>query len=76
MGDLSAEEAVLQRQAKDFPAYFPYTTARNKAWVPRIRTMLERNAASFVRVGFDHLLGPDSIPQYLGQDGLKAERIS
>lgn len=76
VGDLSVEEEVLQRQSKEFPAYFSYMTARNKAWVPRIHTMLDSNTASFVRVGFDHLLGPDSIPHFLEQVGLKAERLA
>lgn len=77
VGDLSVEEALLKQQARDFPAFLPYITAtRNAAWVPRIQTMLEGNAASFVRVGFDHLIGPDSMQRQLERSGLTVERIS
>jgi uncharacterized protein YbaP (TraB family) len=77
VGDLSVETTHNRQMARDFPASWTYlTTLRNKAWVPRIQTMLQGDAPSFVRVGLDHLIGPESIQRQLERSGLRVERIS
>lgn len=77
VGDLSPLEPMVRRMAKDWPAFYAsIVVARNKAWVPRIRGMLEGGATSFVMVGTYHLVGPDSIQRQLEKCGLKVERIS
>jgi uncharacterized protein YbaP (TraB family) len=47
--------------------------ARNRAWLPKLRTYLSQDGA-FVAVGLGHLLGEQSLPALLAKAGYVVER--
>lgn len=48
---------------------------RNRAWPPRIKTMLQDPKPSLIVVGSYHLVGPDSILAQLHTERLSAKRL-
>lgn len=75
-GDLRPETAEVLRLKTAYPAVYPVLVAdRNRAWPARFRKMLEGGGTTFVLVGADHLLGPDSVLNQLSAAGLPARRI-
>jgi uncharacterized protein YbaP (TraB family) len=75
-GDLHPEEQAAIRIARAYPHLAePLFLARNRAWPARIHNMLADGGKSFVLVGGDHLLGPNSVLVQLAQAGLPAKRI-
>ena len=75
-GDLEPETLEVLRFQRAHPDLAgPLFVERNKAWPGRIRKMLDDGGASFVLVGCDHLLGPDSVLAMLSNAGLAAKRI-
>jgi uncharacterized protein YbaP (TraB family) len=62
----------------DYPAlYQRINVARNDAWVPKLRTMLDdaHGRDTLVVVGSLHLLGEDGVVEKLRAKGYKVERI-
>jgi uncharacterized protein YbaP (TraB family) len=75
-GDLAPETAEVVRLKKAYPAVYPPLVAdRNRAWPARFAAMLADGGTSFVLVGADHLLGPDSVLVQLSAAGLPARRV-
>jgi uncharacterized protein YbaP (TraB family) len=75
-GDLSLETARVQREVAAYPhAYEAETASRNRNWPARFSAMLEGGGTTFVLVGADHLVGPQSVLAGLGSAGLPARRI-
>lgn len=48
---------------------------RNKAWVPRIRSMMDRTDRAFVCVGMMHLVGAASVQDFLREGGIRVHRV-
>lgn len=75
-GDIEPETREVARLKVARPALYPPLIAdRNKAWPARFRDMLAASKSTFVLVGADHLLGPDSVLRQLAAAGLPAARI-
>jgi hypothetical protein len=75
-GDMGPETREVLRIRKAYPNLAtPLFVERNLAWPPRFRKMLDDGGTSFVLVGGDHLLGPDSVLVQLAQAGMPARRI-
>ena len=75
-GDLSGVEALDRRMERRYPdARKHIATERNKAWVPRIQSMLDRTRAAFVCIGILHLTGPESVQAQVRRAGLSARRL-
>jgi len=55
--------------------YEPLEADRNRRWPARFRAMLDGGGATFVLVGADHLVGPDSVLVQLNATGMRARRI-
>jgi uncharacterized protein len=55
--------------------YSSLIAARNKGWVPRVRSMLAQPKPTMIVVGLYHLVGPDSIQAQLRANGLHVKRI-
>ena len=76
VGDDSLETRNIGRWMKIYPDFYrEVVVARNRRWPARIRTMLMGGGTSFVLVGGDHLLGPDSIQAQLALAGMTARRL-
>jgi len=59
-----------------YPEYYQaILVARNRRWAPRVRAMLDGGGTSFVLVGGDHLVGPDSVLAQLKATGMTARRV-
>jgi len=75
-GDISLEAKRVRRQMLIYPhVYESLDTARNRRWAPRIGEMLNGGGTTFVLVGADHLVGPESILAHLAQAGIPASRV-
>ncbi len=75
-GDLSLETARVLGELRDYPqAYETETAGRNRRWPARFRAMLDGGGTTFVLVGADHLVGPESVLVKLAEAGLRARRI-
>ena len=75
-GDLSLETHQVAHLKEDFPhLYEPFELVRNRAWPARFRTMIEEGGTSFVLVGADHLVGPDSVLVQLEASGMTPRRV-
>jgi hypothetical protein len=75
-GDLSLETARVLRQMRLYPeAYEAETASRNRRWPARFGAMLAAGGTTFVLVGADHLVGPQSVFAQLDAAGLRARRI-
>jgi uncharacterized protein len=55
--------------------YRPLEADRNSRWPGRFRTMLDGGGTTFVLVGADHLVGPDSVLAKLAAAGMRARRV-
>jgi hypothetical protein len=68
-------QRVLQIRST-YPEYYQaILVARNRRWAPRVRAMLDGGGTSFVLVGGDHLVGPDSVLAQLKATGMTARRV-
>ena len=68
-------QRVLQIRSV-YPEYYQaILVARNRRWAPRVRAMLDGGGTSFVLVGGDHLVGPDSVLAQLMATGMTARRV-
>jgi uncharacterized protein len=75
-GDMEGWNAFDEHLAKTYPELAKRIgTERNKAWVPRIDTMLARTHTAFVCVGVLHLAGTESIQAQLKRSGLAVLRV-
>jgi uncharacterized protein YbaP (TraB family) len=75
-GDMGPETREVLRLTRAYPVLSgPLLAERNRAWAPRIRGMLDGGGTSFVLVGGDHLLGPDSVLNQLAAAGLQTKRV-
>ena len=75
-GDLAALNLMEERNRKLYPNLEKLIGAdRNKAWVARTSSIMERTPSAFVCVGIGHLLGPASIQSYLLKGGVNVRRI-
>ena len=75
-GDLSLETRRVLNEMTTYPhAYEAETASRNRQWPARFRTMLDGGGTTFVLVGADHLVGPESVLVYLAAAGMRARRI-
>ncbi len=76
MGDLSLETARVLDEMRRYPhAYESETASRNRRWPSRFHAMLDGGGSTFVLVGADHLVGPQSVLAQLDAAGLRAGRI-
>lgn len=78
-GDVAALDAMLTIEFKrSYPQlYQRIDVARNQAWLPKLRRMLdeEQRNDTLVVVGTMHLLGPDGLVSQLKSHGYKVERL-
>jgi uncharacterized protein YbaP (TraB family) len=75
-GEQRLDLAAVLRMRQAYPDYYQcILVERNRRWPARIRGMLHAGGTSFVLVGGDHLVGPDSIQRQLAAGGLEARRI-
>ncbi len=75
-GNVSLEAQRVLWQIKTYPdLYQALDGARNRGWMPRFMEMLESGGPTFVLVGADHLVGPESILVGLTEAGMPARRI-
>jgi hypothetical protein len=75
-GDQSADLVAVLRMRDAYPDYYQrILVERNRRWPARIRAMLDGGGSSFVLVGGDHLVGPDSVQRQLAAAGLRSRRI-
>jgi uncharacterized protein YbaP (TraB family) len=71
---VSEQVAALQHR---YPRLFQRLLVdRNRAWIPRIDSMLDGRASAFVLVGDSHLPGEEGIPALLEQRGLDPRRLT
>jgi uncharacterized protein len=71
-GDL---DTVASLDAPDNPGYEQVYAARNRAWIPAIRNLLDLPGLSFVVVGASHLGRPDGILEGLRLLGFSPTQI-
>lgn len=72
------EEITVTKMRREYPdLYQSINVARNQAWLPQLRRLLddEREADVMVVVGALHLLGPDGLVRQLQANGYKVERL-
>jgi uncharacterized protein YbaP (TraB family) len=75
-GDLRLETAQVAHLKKDFSSLFgPIELDRNRRWPDRFKSMLEGGGTTFVIVGADHLVGPDSLLVFLKRAGMRPKRV-
>ena len=73
--DARAQESVAKMLRLYPELYRSITVLRNRAWVPKIRSMLTQPKPTMVVVGIYHLVGPDNIQAQLRANGLRVRRI-
>jgi uncharacterized protein len=75
-GDQRPATDYVERVSRGCPDYYQaLLVARNRRWAPRIREMLDGGGVTFVLVGGDHLVGPDSVQHQLEAAGMRAQRL-
>jgi uncharacterized protein len=75
-GDLEGLNALERHFRRAYPlAYRLIGEERNKAWAPRLASVMDRTNTAFVCVGILHLLGPSSIQENLMNSGISVRRI-
>lgn len=75
-GDVDALESLLVDRMREMPSFYDaLMVGRNKAWMPRLRTVINTPGHHVVVVGASHLLGPDSLLVMLKDTGYKVRRI-
>jgi uncharacterized protein len=57
---------------KDPALYQSFVVARNKKWISKIEALLNEDKNYLIIVGTAHLVGPDSVIELLGKDGVLA----
>jgi uncharacterized protein YbaP (TraB family) len=76
-GDSDSFAAVLGNVRVNSPqAYKTLFTDRNATWASWIADRMDQPGTVFVAVGTGHLIGPDSVQQYLAARGITSARIS
>ena len=76
-GDNDSFAAVLGNVRIQSPqAYKTLFTDRNATWANWIADRMHQPGTVFVAVGTGHLIGPDSVQQYLAARGIASARIS
>ena len=76
-GDNDRFAAVLGNVRTQSPiAYKTLFTDRNANWAGWIADRMAQPGTVFVAVGTGHLIGPDSVQQYLAARGIPSARIS
>jgi uncharacterized protein YbaP (TraB family) len=74
-GDTRALAEIGLEDFQAFPgAYQSILVNRNRAWLPKIETMLEDSPVEYVLVGVLHLVGEDSVLAMLEARGYQVER--
>ena len=73
-GDFRLETRIVRRVARAQPEIYREDVARNRGWTARFRAMLDRGGTTFVLVGADHLVGPDSLQTQLRAAGMRPRR--
>ena len=69
-GDVSPIERKTANMKMQYPAlYDALVAARNRAWLPRMDTMITSRARGFIVVGSGHLVGEDGLLRLLESDG-------
>jgi uncharacterized protein len=62
--------------SRAYPEYYQaILVARNRRWPARFRSMLDGGGTTFVLVGGDHLVGPDSVQTQLVAAGMRVRRV-
>lgn len=75
-GDVAALEALLLDRMREMPSFYDaLLVERNKAWLPRLKAVLETPGRHVVLVGAAHLLGPDSLLVMLKDSGYRVRRM-
>jgi uncharacterized protein YbaP (TraB family) len=75
-GNLEPLEEVDRRTQQRYPDVERVIGAeRNKAWVPRIESIVARLQVAFVCVGILHLVGPESVQAHLARAGFEVRRV-
>ena len=73
-GDLSPIERETQMMKEQWPDLYAHlVVARNEAWLPRFRTMLDAGTNAFVAVGTGHLVGQEGLLARLPAVGLEVQ---
>jgi uncharacterized protein YbaP (TraB family) len=76
VGDLRPELDEVRRLSRAYPDYYQsILAARNRRWAPRVRAMLDGGGTTFVLIGGDHMVGPDSVLVQLASAGMQPRRI-
>lgn len=75
-GDLGALERYMVTEWKDDAPelYRALIVNRNADWANQIETKMKGSGVSFVAVGAGHLVGPDSVQEYLRRKGIESAR--
>jgi uncharacterized protein YbaP (TraB family) len=67
---------AIDRMRTKWPLlYQDEQVSRNVGWAKRIEGFLARGGTTFVVIGLQHTLGPDSLPNKLQEIGLKPETL-
>ena len=76
-GDNDSFAAVLGNVRAQSPqAYKTLFIDRNATWASWIADRMDQPGTVFIAVGTGHLIGPDSVQQYLAARGIASARIS
>jgi uncharacterized protein YbaP (TraB family) len=74
-GDAEGLVALMLPDLKAEPkVYEELLVKRNRAWMPKLETLLRRPRPAFVVVGAAHLIGPDGLVAMLRGKGYKVEQ--
>lgn len=71
----SSMVSIDQQRERTPDLYRAMHVERNAWWTGRIEGMLERGGTSFIMIGNNHVLGPDSIPMTMRRRGLPVEEL-
>ncbi|WP_419262265.1 TraB/GumN family protein (plasmid) [Caulobacter sp. ErkDOM-C] len=71
-----ATEFVAEMKRSQPSLYAKHVVGRNTNWLPHFTEMQKEAKPSFVIVGIYHMAGPDSLVEYLKQDGWEAKYLS
>lgn len=75
-GDTATLGKILQQEFGPYPqAYQLLIAARNRAWLPRLESLMEDGQPYFVVVGALHLVGPDGLLAGFEKAGYKVEQL-
>lgn len=74
-GDDEALVALVNEGMTQPEVFEALLVTRNRAWVPQILSLLDRDHDALVVVGAGHLVGPQSVVEMLREDGYTVERM-